>query len=346
MKKIKLLLADDSGLMRLIVQDMLTQESALEVIATAENGLEALEKTQIFEPDVVLLDLVMKDYDGIFATKKIMQLCPTPIILLTSLENDHEMVFDALNAGAFDIVSKPKGAFHSKVREIKEELLQKIKIAFENKSNLKTISPDTLQNQNPHTFNTNLTYQIIVIGASTGGTTAIEHILKKMPQNLPIPIVIVQHIPAEFGKSFAKRLNQEMPFEVKIAQENEKLQAGIVYIVPSDCNMQISQNGKKIYFFEKNNQLFKEYNFPSIDSMMLSIAKVFGNKAIGIILTGMGKDGAMGMQAIHRAGGLTIAQSENTCVVFGMPKAAIELQAVQYILPLDEISQFVTMALD
>jgi two-component system chemotaxis response regulator CheB len=344
--KIKILIADDSGLMRLILQDMLQTETHLGIVGTANNGLQALEKTLALKPDVILLDLIMQDYDGLYAVKHIIAQCPTPIILLTSLEHQHEIVFEALSEGAFDILTKPKGAFNSKIREIKQELLQKIETAFKNKQYLLQNKTKFKPNQSPHTFVDNLPYQVICIGASTGGTTAIEHILKKMPSNLPIPILIAQHIPKEFGYSFAQRLNQELPFEVKIAQPNEYIQKGKIYLMPSDTNTIVSKaKAADKYVFKPTEALYKEYNFPSVDSLFLSATEQFQHKTIGILLTGMGKDGALGMQAIYQKQGLTIAQDEKSCVVFGMPKAAIELNAVQHILPLEEISQFVITAL-
>ncbi len=345
-KLIRVLVVDDSSFMRLVISDILQQDSQIIVIETAKDGQEAYQKTLALKPDVVVLDIVMQDYDGLYAIKKIMQEIPTPIIILSAEGNVHpEVVVEALNAGAVSFVNKPRGILQSKIREIEHLLIEKVKIAAQIPSDKLIYSPKGT-NTYPHTFDNQSIYEIIVIGASTGGTGAVEHILLNLPSNFPLPILIAQHIPEKFVHSFAQRLDKLIPLHVKVAEENEYLQAGVIYILPCYINTQIQRNTSTNKFsIALTNQQFPQHNHPSIDCLMLSVAKVCQNKAIGILLTGMGRDGAKGLTAMHQAGAFTIAQDEKTSIVFGMPKAAIEEGGVNQVLPLNEIAHFVVACL-
>jgi two-component system chemotaxis response regulator CheB len=288
-----------------------------------------------------MLDLTMADYDGLFAVKAIMSECPTPIIILSALGNtDPDAVFKALEAGAYDYINKPQSALSSKIREISEKIINKVKLAS-------TIDLSRLGKKNTnsvtynHTFDQNLPYEIMVIGASTGGTGALEEIFKKIPGNFPIPIVVAQHMPHEFVGSFVKRLNEIFQLNIIEAYDGAELKAGYVYFAPGNSNMIIQRDTlsskKRIVFTSKQ---FKEYNNPSIDCLMLSAAETYKNKTLAILCTGMGRDGAEGMLEIYKNGGRTIAQDEQTSVVYGMPKAAAEIGAAMHILPIYEIGNF------
>jgi len=328
--------------MRLVIADMLNQDADLNVIDTASNGKEAYEKTMALKPDIIVLDLVMQDYDGLYAVRKITQEQPTPIIILSAAGNvNPDAVVEALNAGALGFVNKPQGILHAHIREVNNVLIEKIKAAARIDISKLAQNTQKLSNTNPHTFDQNLAYQVIVIGASTGGTGAIESILLNLPSNLPIPLLIAQHIPENFVHSFAKRLNDLVPLEVGVAQEDEILLSGKVYIASCSSNMKLKKNADtnrvRIVLTDEK---YTSFNNPSIDSLMLSVAQVYGNKAIGVLLTGMGRDGAQGLSAIHHAGGFTIAQDEKTSIVFGMPKAAIDEGVARAILPLSDIAHF------
>ncbi len=341
-KLIRVLVVDDSSFMRLIISDILQQDSQIIVVETAKDGQEAYQKTLALKPDVVVLDIVMQDYDGLYAIKKIMQEIPTPIIILSAEGNVHpEVVVEALNAGAVSFVNKPRGILQSKIREIEHLLIEKVKIAAQIPSNKLTRYPKGTNNY-PHIFDNQSIYEIVVIGASTGGTGAVEHILLNLPSNFPLPILIAQHIPEKFVHSFAQRLDKLVALHVSVANENEYLKEGHVYIAPCYTNTEIKKHlpAHKLSLTFTTQQ-FPQHNNPSIDCLMLSVAKVCQNKAIGILLTGMGRDGAKGLAAMHQAGAFTIAQDEKTSIVFGMPKAAIEEGGVNQVLPLNEIAQFV-----
>lgn len=338
---IRVLVVDDSSFMRLVIADMLRQDESIEVIDTASNGKEAYEKTLALKPDVIVLDLVMGEYDGMYAVRKITETQPTPIIILSSAGNvNPDFVVEALNAGAFSFVNKPQGILSAHIREVNAILIDKIKAAagIDTKKLIQTNQKN--QNTNPHTFEQKLAYSIIVIGASTGGTGAIESILLNLPSNLPIPLLIAQHIPENFVHSFANRLNELVPLEIGVAKEDEILRGGKVYIAPCSSNTKLKKQADNKIRFCSTEERYTQFNNPSIDSLMLSVAQLYGDKAIGVLLTGMGRDGVQGLSAIYHAGGFTIAQDEKTSVVFGMPKAAIEEGVARFVLPLTDIAPF------
>ncbi len=343
MAKIRVLLVDDSGFMRLVVSDMINSSPDIMVLDTAENGLEAVQKTKSLLPDVVLLDMTMKDYDGLYAVKNIMKDTPTPIIILSSLGNTQpDLVFEALDCGAYDFVNKPTGVLGSKIRDLEQHLFGKLRNAARvDVSNLKQKA--SKKNNLQHTFDASL-YDIISIGSSTGGTGALEHILTHMPENLPIPVVIAQHMPQDFIHSFAERLNGILPFEVSVAVEGNALQQNNVYLIPCDVNMGVAKRRDKIVF-QVFNEDFKEYNHPSVDCLMQSVARTYQAKSIGVLLTGMGCDGAIGIKEIFDQKGYTIAQDEASCIVFGMPKAAIETGGVRTVLSLKQMPSFLVSML-
>ena len=340
--KIKVLIVDDSGLMRLILTDILRAESDIEVIGTAQDGKDAVEKTEFLNPDVILLDMIMGDYDGLYAVKNILSKRKVPIIILSAVGNsDMNPILDALKLGAFDYLNKPNKN-NAKIREIADEIILKIRTASNvKKENSILKNKEIKSNTFSHTFSKKLDYEIIVIGSSTGGPPALETIITKLPNNLPLPVVIVQHMPANFIQSFVDRLDNLTPLKVKAAQKNEQLLAGCIYFAPGDHNLIIRKDilGRSIFDFDDAKH-YVEYNNPSVNALFLSVADVYRNKCISAVLTGMGKDGADGMVALSNAGAITIAQSKETCIVFGMPKEVVARNAAKYILDIHDIAPF------
>jgi two-component system chemotaxis response regulator CheB len=338
--KIKVLLIEDSGLMRLIISDILRTDKAIEIVDTAENGKEGVEKTLKYHPDVVVTDLVMPHYDGVYAVKHIMKQRPTPIVVLSSLEKADPVVFDALKEGAVDFVDKPKDKVISNIREVNHVLIDAVKAA--QKANVTPLFAADKAITHAHTFESNLNYDIIAIGSSTGGQGAIEKVIDKLPANLSIPVVIAQHMPERFLESFAKRLDTLTPLNVKLAEKGENLTGGTIYILPGHSNTKVGRDafsGKITFAFTKRE--FREFNFPSVDCLFLSVAQTYAQKALGVILTGMGKDGTEGMKAIYETGGYTIAQDEASSVVYGMPKSALDSGVIKKSVPIYDISSFI-----
>lgn len=343
MAKIKVLVADDSGFMRLLISDILSESKYTEVVGTAVDGKDAVAQVKKLKPDVLLLDMNMGEYDGTYAVRHLMEENPLPILILSAVGNtDLQPIFEALELGAVDYLNKPQRS-NAKIRQIEQELIGKILSV--SGANPKVILANTVnKNTYHHTFSSTRKYDVIVIGASTGGPTAVEKVLTTLPVNLNVPVVIVQHMPSNFIGSFIKRLNSLSPLEVTAGRKNMIPKPGQVIVAPGDTNMVLVKSGSKVKV-DFTDEVFKEYNKPSINALMLSAAQCYGSRIIGVILTGMGKDGSKGLRAIKDNGGYTIAQSEKTCVIYGMPKSAVAEKAVDRSVDIDEIGGFLVNCL-
>jgi two-component system, chemotaxis family, protein-glutamate methylesterase/glutaminase len=338
--KIKTLLIDDSGFMRILLSDLLRKDDRIEIVGTAINGLEGVEKVKRLKPDVVITDMVMPQYDGLYVVQQLMKEMPLPIILLSSLDRTNPKIFDALKEGAFDFIDKPvekevSGGYLPLTQMVREASLADY---------LKLRQRIIGRNTNVHTLEARLNYDIIAIGASTGGPSAVEYMVNNLPNNLTIPVLIAQHMPERFIESYAVRLKETSGQCVSVLQDGEHLLSNHIYMAPGTANLRIELLGStpSAKFEAKH---FQEYNNPSIDCLFESIAALYGSRAAGIILTGMGRDGTIGLQKIRAAGGFTIAQDEGSSVVYGMPKSAFESGAAMFQLPLSEIPNFIISAL-
>jgi two-component system chemotaxis response regulator CheB len=272
-----------------------------------------------------------------------MEKQPVPIILLSSLEKTDTRIFDALKGGAFEFIDKPADYRSDQLQGYR--LTSLIKEAARADINHLKSRVQASRNNHQHNFES-LQYDIIAIGASTGGPAAIEHIVTNLPRNLQVPVVLVQHMPARFIESFTIRLNETNSIPVKLASKGEALKGGVVYVAPGETNMRIDRNvatGAPIVTFTQRQ--YREFNYPSIDCVFESIAETYGRQSIGVILTGMGKDGAVGLSKIKASGGYTIAQDEASSVVYGMPRVANEMGAVRQIVSLKEMPGFIVSCL-
>ncbi len=338
MGKIRVILIEDSSLMRLVTADLLSKDGRIELVSIAKNGKEGVEQVLKYKPDVLITDYLMPGYDGLYVVKELMKIQPLPIVVLSALEKTTPEIFEVLKAGAFSFVEKPK---RGGIQEGESSLILTVLEAAA--SNVKIVSPIQLRiNTNSHTFDS-FNYEIIAIGASTGGPSAIESILEHLPVNLEIPVVIAQHMPERFLTSFSIRLNNISPLEVVLAYEGLKLEKGKVYVLPAQ-NLKVARIGsKKIFINDDIN--YTEFNNPSVNGLFLSIAKVYERKAIGVILTGMGKDGTLGVTEIRNSGGYTIAQDEKSSIVYGMPKSAVDSGAIIQSVSIKEIPNFLISCL-
>lgn len=327
--------------MRILVKDILEFDPEIRVVAVANNGDEAVEKTLQVKPDVVLLDMNMGDYNGMYAVERIMNEHPTPIVILSAVGNhDMDPILAALGAGAVDYINKPVNN-STNLRIIGDDIIMRVRSAAS--SNLR-VQQTVNKVQAPHTFSNDLAYDVVVIGSSTGGPPALEEILFRLPENFALPVIVVQHMPPNFVPSFAQRLNANCPLEVSMARKGDVVEPGRVLIAPGSRNMILKRNGDRVEIDFTTNT-YKEYNYPSVNSVMLSVAEVYGPRCIGVILTGMGKDGTAGMKKIHESGGLTIAQDKATSVVFGMPREAIESGSVKHVVPIHELGFFIVSSI-
>ncbi|MFO7886094.1 MAG: chemotaxis response regulator protein-glutamate methylesterase [Desulfobacteraceae bacterium] len=338
-RKIRVLVVDDSAVVRKVFFEQLSKEKDIEVVGTAPNPYIARDKIVKLKPDVVTLDIEMPRMDGITFLKKLMVYYPLPIIIVSSLTiKGSDVALEALSLGALEVIAKPGSAYS--VDEMGMQLAEKIRAV--SCVNVKPVNQKKkmFENHVPKVAAramTATTDKVIAIGASTGGTEAIVKVLTKLPQNSP-GIVIVQHMPAQFTKSFADRLDSLCPFKVKEAEDGDTVQNGTALIAPGNFHMLLKRSGARYYVNVKKGPMV-HHQRPAVDVLFKSVAAYAGANALGIILTGMGQDGAAGLLNMKQAGAVTIAQDEKSCVVYGMPKEAVACGAVDYIQDINNIAR-------
>lgn len=302
-----------------------------EIAWVAKDGMEGVQKCQEQVPDLILMDLIMPVMDGVEATRTIMAENPCPILVVTSTVNGNmNKVFDAMNAGALDAVNTPVLESNAD-RENVQDLLDKIQSIGVLTRNQENAEKPVIFYEDPVKYINEKA--LIAIGSSTGGPSALLSILSTLPVNCPVPIIIVQHLDAQFSENLARWLNEHCAINVRVAKNNERLEPGTALLAGTNSHLTLGYNSKLIYVDEPKDNPYT----PSVDVMFESIAKNWNGSALGVLLTGMGKDGALGMLAMKNKGWSTIAQNAESCVVYGMPKAAVELDAATNILPLDDI---------
>ncbi len=342
---IKVLVVDDSAFMRKALSSILQEDPEIKVVGTARDGVEAIQMIQDLRPDVVTMDVEMPRMDGITALKEIMQKCPLPVIMVSSLTTEGAKVtLEALELGAVDFIPKNLSELSVNIVKIKGMLLEKIKTigrrgVIKRKPVIKTPEKkiETLKVETPRVrISTERKVGIVSIGTSTGGPKALQEIIPKLPKDFPVPIVIAQHMPPNFTKPFAERLDQLSQLSVKEAEEGEPIKPGMVYVAPGRGHMRVKRRAIEALVSISEDK--EEFIYrPSVDALMLSVAECFPGRSLGIILTGMGNDGAKGCKKIKETGGRVFAQSEETCVVYGMPKAVVDAGIADKVVPLDEL---------
>lgn len=326
--------------MRKVISDIIHSDSTIELVGVATNGQQGSQMALELKPDVVITDMVMPDFDGMYVVSSVMEKQPMPIILLSSLDKTDSRIFDALQHGAFEFIDKPTDLDRGRIRNYK--LLDLIKEASRMDISLLKARQLAGRNSHQHSFGDTLNYAIIAIGASTGGPGAIEMIINNLPRNLRIPVVIAQHMPHRFLETFAQRLNEQSPLPVHLATRGESVKGGIIHIAPGEANLRIERNiNTSLPTFTFTDQHYTEFNNPSVDCLFESVADVYGQQSIGVILTGMGKDGTKGLAKMKTRGGFTIAQDEESSVVYGMPKVAFESGAARQVVSLKQIPGYI-----
>jgi two-component system chemotaxis response regulator CheB len=333
---IRVLIVDDSAVVRQTLEQELSRDPELEVVGTATDPYVARDKILQLKPDVITLDIEMPRMDGLTFLRKLMKHYPVPVIIVSSLSQaGSQVALEALAAGAVEVMAKPGAAYS--VGDMSIELREKIRAAA--RVNVTKMSESTveLRRQAPQLLAlTKTTNKVIIVGASTGGTKAIEELITRFPTDAP-GTVIVQHMPAGFTKAFSDRLNGVCAVDVREAVDGDTVAVGKVLVAPGNKHMLINRSGAQYFVSIKDGPLVNHHR-PSVDVLFQSAAKFVGANAIGIMLTGMGADGSKGMLQMKEAGAYNIAQDEESCVVYGMPKAAVEIGAVHSVLPLSEIA--------
>ncbi len=333
--KVRVMVVDDSAIVRQVFTDELGREEDIEIIATAPDPYIARDKIVKLEPDVLVLDVEMPRMDGITFLRKLMKYKPMPVLIVSSLTpKGGKLAMEAIEAGAVDVMCKPGAAYT--VADMSVELSDKIRAA--SRARMKAI---TKPGKNPATQSSRLsitenTNKVIAIGASTGGTQAIEHILTRFPRNAP-GTVIVLHMPEKFTRSYADHLNSLCAVEVREARNNDSVLPGVALVAPGNYHMLLKRGGAR-YFVEVREGPRVSRHRPSVEVLFKSVARFAGANAVGAILTGMGSDGAGGLLEMKTAGAYTLAQDEESCVVYGMPQKAVENGAVDEIVPLDKVA--------
>jgi two-component system chemotaxis response regulator CheB len=332
---IRVLIVDDSATARAVLREILESDPSIEVVATASDAYVARDKIVELKPDVVCLDVEMPRMDGITFLKRLMHYMPIPVVMVSSLtQNGAKTTLEALEAGAVDFVGKPHSHIYDGVETMREELLSKIKMA--SRVRVRQRSLESIQQANMTSL-AETTNKILAIGASTGGTEALKDVLMGLPRNAP-GTIIVQHMPSNFTGPFAERLNGLCAMEVREAKNGDSITPGVVLIAPGDYHMVVRRSGARYYVEIGSGEKVSGHR-PSVDVLFNSVAKIAGANAIGVILTGMGGDGARGLLAMRSAGSRTIGQDEASCIVYGMPKVAFDLGAVERQLPLQNIAK-------
>ncbi len=340
-QSIKVLVVDDSSLMRMIISDALSSDEKIEVIGTAKNGMEAIQKIKELEPDVVTLDIEMPVMDGFSCLKEIMKIKYIPVVMLSGLSDEEAVItMKSLEMGAVDFIPKPKNIFNLSNDIIKNDIIEKIIVASK-----------TTEHKSKHEIKANkvLSYDadddsgyksIVVIGASTGGPKSLKDVISEFPGNIPAAFLIVQHIAKGFTKSLAERLDLESELTVKVAEDGERIKVGCAYIAPGNRHMELIKAGNETFRIKLSDGPPKKGLRPSIDITLKSVSDTGFKNIISVIMTGMGSDGSEGIKAIKEVNkGYIIAQDESSSVVFGMPRAAIDTGCVDKVVPLELIAK-------
>jgi len=341
--EISVVVVDDSAFIRMLLTQILESDDSIKVVATAEDPFDARDKIKKYSPDVITLDVEMPKMDGITFLRNLMRLRPMPVIMVSTLTHaGADTTLQALEAGAFDFVAKPTAEVKEKLMGLADELIEKVKAAAA--CNTGALDNDSFKEPKKLSLSkNNNTIDLIAIGASTGGTEAIQNVMKCLPTTLP-PIVMTQHIPDVFSTSYAKRLNSEVDMNIIEVREPQKLKPGWGYLAPGHMHMRVKRKGKELWAYLADGEPVNRHK-PAVDVLFDSVHQAVEDRCIGVLLTGMGADGAQGLLRLRQHGACTIAQDEQSSVVWGMPGAAVKLDAAMEILSLKDIPKYLVKKL-
>ncbi|MBA3533765.1 MAG: chemotaxis-specific protein-glutamate methyltransferase CheB [Ardenticatenales bacterium] len=335
---LRVLVVDDSAYVRKVMRQMLSQSPFLEVVGTARDGTEALEQAEALEPDVITLDLMMPEMDGITFLKAQMAHRPIPTVVVSIADEDSELALAALDAGAVDIVQKPTALANEKVLEITQELIRKVKAAAEiplgRGQQLPTLPPEAPA---PGALLGANLVDMVVLGISTGGPQALKWLVPQIPPNFPVPLAIVLHMPVGYTEMYAQKLNDLSPLKVVETREGDEVCPGVVYLAPAGRHLSFQRldDGKVVTHLDA--RPFDTPHRPSVDVLFQSAAEVYDGRVLGVVMTGMGSDGLQGAAWIKAKGGLVLTEAEESCVVYGMPRVVVEAGLSDRTVPLSRM---------
>jgi len=347
MTAIRVLVVDDSAFMRKVISDIVNQGPDMEVVGKARDGQDALQKIQELNPDVVTMDVEMPGMDGLAALEQLMKTNPVPVVMISSLtKHGAEQTFRALQLGAVDFIAKPSGQISLDIDKVKDEIIRKIKTAAGTKNKLANFKyQEVVKPAKPvarkQLDSSSELKNIILIGTSTGGPKALHEVIPRLPADTNAGILIVQHMPPGFTRSLAERLDSMSQIMVKEAEHGDKIVPGCAYIAPGDYHLTVNRPASGIHelFIKLTKDPPQGGHRPSVDTMLESVARHYWANMVCVIMTGMGHDGSRGVQMIKDRGGKVIAEHQSTCIVYGMPKAAVETGCVDKVVMLQDISK-------
>ncbi|MBZ0198303.1 MAG: chemotaxis response regulator protein-glutamate methylesterase [Ignavibacteriaceae bacterium] len=356
MQKIRALIVDDSAFMRKSIEIMLKSDDQIEVIASARDGEEGYELAKKMRPDVITMDIEMPRMDGLTSLKKIMHDCPTSVIMISSLTSEGaEATLQAMELGAVDFIPKELSYINVNIINIRDDLIRKIKAIVKQRSlseRLARIQQLSLRSTKTQAGNIRTStqlpkigYKAVALGISTGGPMSLQKIIPRFLKKNMIPYFIVQHMPPKFTKLLAQRLDTLSEVEVKEAEHNETVRNGVVYIAPGGFHMTVKKNGTGTVSIDITEEPTTTLHRPSVDIMIDSVVKIYGKHTMGIIMTGMGKDGLEGIRSLKKLGGHCLAQDEESCIVYGMPKSIVNAGFADVIASLEDITKIINEAL-
>jgi two-component system, chemotaxis family, protein-glutamate methylesterase/glutaminase len=336
---LRVLVVDDSAYVRKVFKQMLSRSPFIEVVGTARDGHEALEMVEQLQPDVITCDLIMPVMDGVDFVRQQMRRCPVPIVIVSIANEGSELVLTALDCGAVDFVQKPTALATEKIFEVSDELIGKVKAAAS--VNLAPLQA-TIARQYPATLSfvsqTKLV-DIVVLGISTGGPQALKYMIPQLPAQLPVPVLMVMHMPVGYTEMYAQRLNEIAQLNVREAHDNEIVEAGVVLLAPAGRHLSLRRQTNGAIITHLSSRPFDTPHRPSVDVLFQSAAEIFGSRTLGVVMTGMGNDGKQGAAWIKSQGGLVFTESEESCVVYGMPWSVDEAGLSDQSVTLEKMAQ-------
>lgn len=339
---LRVLVVDDSAYVRKVVKEILSRSPFVEVVGTARDGREALDLVEQLDPDVVTCDLMMPELDGVGFVREQMQRRPVPIVIMSIANDTAEAALTALDAGAIDFVQKPTALASEKIFEVSSELIEKVKAAGKISLNRIPISPapQTAAVKAPLTrIAGNHSVDIVVIGVSTGGPQGLKRLIPQLPQDFPVPVVMVMHMPVGYTEMYAAKLNELSQLEVREAAAGDEVKTGLVFLAPAGRHLSFKRDGSSKVVVHLDAKPFNTLHRPSVDVLFQSAAEVYGKRVLGVVLTGMGSDGKEGAAWIKSQGGLVFTEAESSCVVYGMPCVVVEAGLSDKSVPLDDMAQ-------
>jgi len=333
---IRVLVVDDSAYIRKVIKEMLSKSPSIEVVGTARDGEEALEQVERLQPDVVTCDLIMPGMDGVTFIQRQMSIRPIPIVMVSIAAESSERVLSGLDAGAIDFVQKPTALATDKVFDVAEDLVAKVTAAAGAPlaRAFTPVAPPPL----PVTTTFHNRYSVLVIGVSTGGPQGLKAVVPRLPADFPVPVAIVLHMPIGYTEAYAKRLDEASALRVSEAREGEEVRPGIVLVAPAGRHLTFHRNGGGKVLTRLDVRPLDTPHRPSVDVLFQSAAEVYGERVLGVVMTGMGADGREGAAWIKARGGAVLTESEETCVVYGMPRSVVEAGLSDKAVPLDQLT--------